>query len=371
MVAPTVAPAIPARRRRVRRSVLRVRRRVLPTQPFLLVLLTALAVGVTFANVMAATVVPITAMILVMLLGAFFLKIRAMVVLYVVIGAGVFYSVVQRQDENRVNGGSLAVIVVTAVIVLLFARSREQLGVQGTLGESMLVDLRDRLRAQGSIPLLPAEWKMETVLRSAYGDSFSGDFLVATRSTTAESLEMGLVDVSGKGQSAGTRALLLSGAFGGLLGAMGSEDFLPAANAYLLRQRWDEGFATAVHLAVDMDSGSYRLASAGHPPSAHFHAGSGRWELLDGEHGPALGVLDTDEFPAHDGWLQRGDALLMYTDGLVETPGRDLGLGIDRLMGQAERVVQRGGFRGGANRIVDGTRSGENDDRALVLLWRE
>ena len=56
--------------------------------------------------------------------------------------------------------------------------------------------------------------------------------------------------MSGKGVDAGTRALLLSGAFGGLLGALPSEEFLAASNDYLLRQGWDEGFATAVHVGT-------------------------------------------------------------------------------------------------------------------------
>ena len=347
-----------------------MRRQVLPTQAFLLLVLTALTVLVTFVSAILPRWVPLTSMVLVMLIGGFFLRVRTMALLYLVIGAGVFYSLVQRPAPG-VSPGVLLVLAATAVSVLLFARSRERLGVQGTLGESMLVDLRDRLRAHGQIPPLESGWNIETVLRSAYGDSFSGDFLVATGGTDSGSVELVLVDVSGKGQPAGTRALLLSGAFGGLLGAMSREAFLPAANSYLLRQRWTEGFATAVHLAVDLVTGDYRLASAGHPPAAHFHAGSGRWELLESEGGPALGIVDDARYPAQTGRLLRGDALLLYTDGLVETPGRDLALGIDRLMGQAERLVRRGGFSGGASWIVDGTGAGENDDRALVLLWRE
>jgi serine phosphatase RsbU (regulator of sigma subunit) len=249
------------------------------------------------------------------------------------------------------------------------ARSRARLGLQGTLGESMLVDLRDRLRQQGELPVLPAGWQAERLLRSAYGDSFSGDFLVATRSTDDRHLEVVLVDVSGKGAAAGTRALLLSGAFGGLLGAMPAQDFLHAANQYLLRQRWEEGFATAIHLDLDLSSGRYRLAGAGHPPAAHFHAGSGRWALT-GSEGPLLGVIDGVNYPGVVGTLERGDALLLYTDGVVETAGRDLDVGIDRMLGQAQRMV-KDGFRGGAKRLVDGALAGETDDRAIVLIWRD
>ena len=74
--------------------------------------------------------------------------------------------------------------------------------------------------------------------------------------------------MSGKGEQAGTRALLLSGAFGGLLGALPPGDFLPAANDYLLRQDWEEGFATAIHLSLDLAPAPSRCARAGHPPAA-------------------------------------------------------------------------------------------------------
>ncbi len=39
------------------------------------------------------------------------------------------------------------------------------------------------------------------------------------------------------------------------------------------------------------------------------------------------------------GVLQRGDALMLYTDGLVEAPGRDIDAGTDRLLGEAERML--------------------------------
>jgi serine phosphatase RsbU (regulator of sigma subunit) len=261
-------------------------------------------------------------------------------------------------------------LVVTAGFSWLVTRSRARLGLHGTLGDAMLVDLRDRLAAQGVLPPLPVGWHAESVLRSAYGQSFSGDFLVAARSGAAGRLEVALVDVSGKGAAAGTHALLLSGAFGGLLGALPPERFLSAANAYVLRQHWHEGFATAVHLDLDLDSGRYRLASAGHPPAAQFHAGSGRWTLTRPVGGPVLGVLADATFEAVSGRLEPGDALLLYTDGVVEAPDRDLDAGIDRMLGHAERLV-RDGFRGGAQRIVEQARAGESDDRALMLIWRQ
>jgi hypothetical protein len=270
-------------------------------------------------------------------------------------------------DDLRV--GNVIVIGVVAAFGLRLSRSRAMVGVQGMRGESMLVDLRDRLLAQGTLPELPKGWGAEAVIRSAGGPmGFSGDFLVAALRPDGAILEMVLVDVSGKGVDAGTRALLLSGALSGLLGALPPEDFLPAANAYLLRQRWGEGFATAVHLVVDLDTGEYLLSSAGHPPAAQFSAGSGKWRLVEVE-GTVLGVDPKPGYVAASGILRPGDAVLLYTDGLVEIPGRDLGLGIDKLLGEAERVVTSGFDTTTAVRLIEsGTPT--NDDRALVMLWR-
>jgi serine phosphatase RsbU (regulator of sigma subunit) len=262
-----------------------------------------------------------------------------------------------------------AYVVLGVVMVIMFwvAASRARLGVQGNLGETMLVDLRDRLRTQGELPELPPGWGAELAVLSAYGESFSGDFVVTSK--TGDNLEIALVDVSGKGIAAGTRSLLLSGAFGGLLGSMPVDRFLPAANDYLLRQHWDEGFATAAHAHVDLHTGAYSIGSAGHPPTVRFSAGSGRWEVLEGEEGPVLGVTDRLGFPRTSGVLGRGDALLLYTDGVIETRTRDLRDGIDRMLGTAEQMISRG-FTGMAAKVAAAARAGESDDRAVVVVWR-
>jgi hypothetical protein len=328
--------------------------------------LVAATVAVGLLSVHVPQWVPPSAVVVIVLVGGFTLSPRSLLLLLAVI-AGEIAWLVGQTGMRSVRQGNIAVIAITAVVVLAVARSRGRLGVQGLRGESMLVDLRDRLRAQGELPELPADWAADVVLRPAGGASFSGDFLVAGKGTD-DRLEIVLVDVSGKGVDAGTRALLLSGAFGGLLGATPSEDFLAATNAYLLRQGWDDGFATAVHLAVDLVNGDYLVGSAGHPPAAHFTAGSGRWHLIDVQ-GTALGVDPHAKYELHHGHLGHGDAMLLYTDGLVERPGRDINVGIDKLLGEAERLVPRG-FRRGARRLLDALRTGEADDRAVVMIWR-
>jgi hypothetical protein len=309
---------------------------------------------------------PLTSYVLCLVLAMNALSIGRLFILEAVIGACLVVSA-RHTHFTALRGAEICVVAATAAIAVWHAYRRLRLGVASTRGASMLVDLRDRLTSQSQLPVLPAGWHAEAALRSARGASFSGDFIVAAETQNGRFLEVAVVDVSGKGLGAGTRALLLSGAFGGLLGAVPQSHFLPAANAYLLRQGWSEGFATAVHLAVDLDSGSYDVRTAGHPPPIVFSAGSGRWAPQWSE-GPVLGLIAQAEYEPCRGTLSPGDALLAYTDGLVEVAKRDITYGMDKLVGEAERLV-KDGFEGGADRLVSSVGSG-SDDRALLLLHR-
>lgn len=329
-------------------------------------------VGVTvllcWAMSMWPTVVPFAAYVPVAVIAGLFLPPRVLGAVDVCVLLAGVWTVVERDSTATASlFSAYGVLVLVMVVMFWVAASRARLGVQGNLGETMLVDLRDRLRTQGELPPLPPGWGAELSVLSAYGDAFSGDFVVTSK--TGDVLELALVDVSGKGIAAGTRSLLLSGAFGGLLGSMPFDRFLPAANSYLLRQSWDEGFATAAHAMINLDTGEFSLGSAGHPPAVWFSAGSGRWEVLEGDEGPVLGVTEGLDFPRIRGRLGRGDALLLYTDGVIEVRNRDLRDGIDRMLGTAERMIVKG-FEGMADKMCTAARAGETDDRAAVLVWR-
>src|SRR5947209_45902 len=268
------------------------------------------------------------------LVGGLVLWPRALRIYFGVVAAAVIYDVV----DGKAGAGLVATIVLTAGFADVLARTREKLGVQGLRGDRMLLELRDRIRAQGKLPELGEGWGSTVVLRPAGGSSFGGDFVVSY--SDGKTLEVALVDVSGKGMDAATRALLLSGAFGGVIGSVPREQFLPAANAYLRRGSTDEGFVTAVHLSIELASGEYTLYSAGHPPAARFDATTGLWRM-SGARGIVLGVVaDLAAVPdvPEEGVLRRGDAIMLYTDGLVEAPGRDIDDGIARLLGEAERL---------------------------------
>lgn len=290
---------------------------------------------------------------------------------FVVFALGMLATTLPRQNDLLSAKVLIAVAVqfVVGFIIMLTSFRRSRLGVAGSRGESMLVDLRDRILSQGSLPKLPPEWHAERDLKSAGGTAFAGDFVVAARTNDGKRLDVAVVDVSGKGEMAGTRALLLSGALSGLLSAQQPQDFLPAANDYLLRQEWDEGFATAVHLSLDLGSGDFELRTAGHPPAVQLLAGSGRWLVHETE-GPIIGLIPDAEFVPVYGTIRSGDAVLLYTDGLVETPSRDITIGIDKLLGQSERMLRGGGFQPGAAKKLVAQLGAANDDRALLIIHR-
>ncbi len=331
-------------------------------QSFVLLGLISLTFGAMALSVVKEQWVPITSFAIPLLLGSLLLTLRPFLVL-LVIQAGAVAGVL---GVNGASAPRVSVVVTLALsaVIMTVAVSRNRLG---PMGESMLIDLRDRLRSQSELPDLPADWSAQAVTRSAGGAQFAGDFVVAAKTHRGQVLEVVVVDVSGKGLAAGTRALLLSGAFGGLLGALPPDTFMQAANDYLLRQGWTEGFATAAHVAIRLDTGEFRLHTAGHPPGVQLHAGSGRWRVL-GSSGPALGLIDDADFDSVGGVLGHGDALMVFTDGLVETPERDYTLGIDKLVGEAERMVQQG-FSDTATRLLDRLDYG-GDDRALLFLHR-
>lgn len=355
------------RRERFRDWQMRLRRRILESDGPALVFLVVLTVIVVGAGIARFEFVPLTAVLVPIFLASLWLGPRTLPWFVIFALAGVVLLLALQPSMSSRTVTRVVVVFVIALLVIVTSFRRSRLGVAGPRGESMFVDLRDRIANQGVVPDLPREWHVESAGRSAGGTSFGGDFVVASRATDGSSLELIVVDVSGKGIEAGTRSLLLSGAFGGLASAVSPDRFLADANEYLLRQEWEEGFATAIHLHLDLVTGEFELRKAGHPPAIWLHAGSGRWSILDSD-GPVLGLIADASFEVVRGRLLPDDALLMYTDGVVETVSRDIGSGIDKLAGRGQLLFPTGYDRA-AQKLI-GQLATRNDDAALVMVHR-
>jgi hypothetical protein len=363
-----IAPAAPLAY--VRETALAWRHGTQRGQVFAMAALVVITTVIFIASLTAYSVVPVASFVLPLLLGSIALRYRPLVML---VGLVAFCSAITVWQETMTNGWSTARIsnVVTLALVaavILYAASRYQSGLPGPLGEAMLVELNDRLQVQGVVPPLPNGWRSQSAVLSAGGAKFAGDFLVANLSDDRTQLEMVLVDVCGKGVGAGTQSLQFAGALGGLIGSLPPLGLFSAANDFLLRQQWDEGFATAVHVLVDLDTGAYSVINAGHPPAMRWVERQSLWQV-DGARGTALGVLERPDFHRSTGVLEPGEALMFYTDGVVESRSRDVHSGIDWLRAIAGQVVLKAGFDNAPRRILAHVPGGD-DDRAVLVIDR-
>jgi hypothetical protein len=263
--------------------------------------------------------------------------------------------------------GIAMVLFLLASAMVLFQASRQRSGLPVPVSEALLSDLRERLQRQGRIPELPDGWHAQSAMIASHGANYAGDFLVADLSADRRWLEVILVDVVGKGTTAGPAALQFAGALGGLLGALPPVQLFRAANDFLLRQNEDEQFATAVHLIVDLEDGTYEITSAGHPPALRYDLPTAEW-VVDNARGTALGVQKDPELHRTEGRLFHGEALMFYTDGVVESRTVHLDVGIAWLQ-RAAREAVHGGFHGAAHRLITQVDRGD-DDRAVLILSR-
>lgn len=336
-------------------------------QRAVLVVLASLTVTLLVLSLIEYRVVAVAWFAVPMLMGTLTLRYRPFVQLMTLVVVCVAVTATRESIVNGLTAGRLSTLAAMAVVaaIVLYDSSHRRSGLPHTVGEAMLVDLRDRLQAQGTVPELPGGWSSHSAMKYAGGVRFSGDFLVANL-TDDDVLEMVLVDVCGKGVAAGTRSLQFAGALGGLIGALEPVRLFEAANDFLLRQRWDDGFATAVHVKVDLATGAYTIISAGHPPALRWQSSSGEWDV-DGARGLALGISPSPEFHRTTGTLAVGDALLFYTDGVVESRSRGVADGIEWLRDRARDVV-RDGFDRLPERIMAEVDPG--DDRAILVLGR-
>jgi len=329
--------------------------------------LAALLVGVALCfvvSVVAYGLMPMTAYYIWLLLGMLLLRFRPLVVLSTVTGTAALAAVLLDGDMNTPRVTACFILLIS-IALILYASSRQQSGLPGPVSEAMLADLRDRLQSQGTIPELPNGWRSQSAMLAASGVGYGGDFLVANLHDGGRRFELILVDVCGKGVGAASKALQFGGALGGLIGALPPRELFLAANDFLLRQHSDETFATAVHVLIDLDTGDYQLTSAGHPPALVWSPSGGSW-AVDGARGTALGITPDPDFFMTKGRLSPGDALMFYTDGVVETRTTDLDEGVAWLQREAARAIARG-FDGAADRIISKVSRGD-DDRAVLIL---
>ncbi|MFK4107058.1 SpoIIE family protein phosphatase [Streptomyces sp. NPDC019531] len=82
-------------------------------------------------------------------------------------------------------------------------------------------------------------------------------------------------------------------------------------------------FVSCLYLRLDPKAGRAVMARAGHPPPL-LRRPDGRVRVLDLAGGPLLGIDGSAAYPTTEVDLTPGSVLVLYTDGLIESPGVDI-----------------------------------------------
>jgi sigma-B regulation protein RsbU (phosphoserine phosphatase) len=181
---------------------------------------------------------------------------------------------------------------------------------------------RERALATRDVPALVADYAEDC------GDFF--DYFTAPN----RPFGFALGDVAGKGPP----AAILSATLQGILGVHaqaggGSAATLAQVNRALLRRAIPSRFATLVYGTL-AQNGELTYCNAGHNPPCLVGRRGRRW-LCTG--GPILGMFDEVTFDEETVQLERGDLVLVFSDGVTEAVSIDgAEFGEDRLVSCVE-----------------------------------
>ncbi|MEU8359970.1 GAF domain-containing SpoIIE family protein phosphatase [Nonomuraea sp. NPDC048882] len=135
----------------------------------------------------------------------------------------------------------------------------------------------------------------------------------------------------------------------------------------LLTELAPDRFTSCLYVSFDLRRRTACLASAGHlPPVLGLPAGPA--EIIDTPDGLLLGIDPDAEYGTTDVNIPPGAVMVLYTDGLVEKPGLDLGDSIAALAARFTPVPGQS-LPALANALIEHTTNQQRtDDIALLLL---
>jgi phosphoserine phosphatase RsbU/P len=188
-------------------------------------------------------------------------------------------------------------------------------------------------------------------------------------------LVIALGDVSGKGTAA---ALLMSSLHAAIHAQSASHDSLvatiSAVNKYLANNIPTNRFVTLFYAELDPESGALSFLNAGHNPPLIIHSAGTVEQLASG--GLPLGIKPDAEYREGRTQMQKGDVLVIYSDGVTEAQsptGEEFGA--TRLYEVVSRNIEasaagiRDRIESSLTKFAQGTSAA--DDITLVIVKRQ
>ncbi|MDP2709575.1 MAG: SpoIIE family protein phosphatase [Solirubrobacteraceae bacterium] len=163
------------------------------------------------------------------------------------------------------------------------------------------------------------------------GTSVGGDWYDAIALPSGR-VALAIGDVVGRGiEAAATMGQMRSALRAILMQADDTGAMADRLNRFTLAIGSDEAMMTTVVLAIlEPSTGVLRFTNAGHPPPL-IARGDGSAAFFTEQPSPPMGVLATPRYQQHTAVLEPGSTLVLYTDGLVESPAEVLDVGLERL----------------------------------------
>lgn len=215
------------------------------------------------------------------------------------------------------------------------------------------------------------------------GDEAGGDVHYLSSCATGRITRVLIADVSGHGAEVARTAAKLRALMRRFVNFIDQTRLTAAVNAEFAASTADGRFATAVVVTYWTPTDELDITIAGHPPPLLYRAAAAEWGRLsseaaaDSDQSPPrnlpLGVLDETAYSRSRTRLARGDAILLYTDGVLEArspDGRQLGeAGLLRLLrdlGPPRAETLLADLAAAIDRHAGG--AGPDDDMTLLLL---
>ncbi|MBU1076385.1 MAG: SpoIIE family protein phosphatase [Spirochaetes bacterium] len=129
-----------------------------------------------------------------------------------------------------------------------------------------------------------------------------------------------IVDISGHGSSAAIVMSVISFIFHSMIEKIKSPaQFMDVLSLRLLKRLKAEKYATGIFLIYDAKTGSFEYTNAGHNAPLLYNKKTGRVHELEGGKGVPIGVFEDAKFRNGKHKMNKGDVLLLQTDGVYET----------------------------------------------------
>lgn len=181
-------------------------------------------------------------------------------------------------------------------------------------------------------------------------------------------------DVSGKGVGAALFMAVTKTLFRAVApGAASVAAAVGRMNDELARDNDRAMFVTAFVARLDLATGELEYVNAGHNPPYRLGR-DGRLTTFAERTGPALGALEEHAYHGVAASLERGDTLVLYTDGVVEarSPKGDEfhALRLEQLLAASRDLAPAGLVRGLVDRIEEFAADAPQYDDVTVLVAR-